>query len=92
MSALAGIADLIADPTLFGGGTHENRDGQGLNVHVDFNIDEGRMLHRRINLLIYLNKEWDPSWGGSIELHSDPYKPADRVQSFVPLFNRAVMF
>lgn len=93
MSALTGIADLIADPTLFGGGTHENRDGQGLNVHVDFNIDERRMLHRRINLLIYLNKEWDPAWGGSIELHSDPYNPpADRVQSFVPLFNRAVVF
>ena len=93
MSALTGIADLIPDPTLFGGGTHENRDGQGLNVHVDFNIDERRMLHRRINVLIYLNKEWDPSWGGSIELHSDPYNPrANRVQGFVPLFNRAVIF
>jgi len=93
MSALTGIADLIADPTLFGGGTHENRDGQGLNVHVDFNIDERRMLHRRVNLLIYLNKEWDESWGGSIELHSDPFSPAaDRVRSFAPLFNRALIF
>lgn len=93
MSALTDIPDLIADPTLFGGGTHDNRDGQGLNVHVDFNIDERRMLHRRINLLIYLNKEWEASWGGSIELHSDPYTPAaDQVRSFVPLFNRAVIF
>ena len=93
MSALTGIPDLIADPTLFGGGTHENRDGQGLNVHVDFNIDERRMLHRRINLLIYLNREWEESWGGAIELHSDPLNPAaDSVKSFVPLFNRAVIF
>jgi 2OG-Fe(II) oxygenase superfamily len=93
MSALTGIPELIADPTLFGGGTHDNRDGQGLNVHVDFNIDERRMLHRRINLLIYLNREWEASWGGAIELHSDPHNPAvDNVKAFLPLFNHAVIF
>lgn len=93
MSALTGIPDLIADETLFGGGTHENLHGQSLDVHVDFNIDERRMLHRRVNLLIYLNKAWEESWGGSIELHSNPWYPeADEVQSFLPLFNRALLF
>ena len=93
MSELTGIPGLIADPTLFGGGTHENLDGQALDVHVDFNIDERRMLHRRVNLLIYLNKEWDESWGGAIELHSNPWYPeADRVEAFLPLFNRALIF
>ena len=93
MSRLTGIRDLIADPTLFGGGTHENLDGQGLDVHVDFNIDERRMLHRRVNLLIYLNHEWEDAWGGAIELHSDPFNPAvDDIKSFLPLFNRAVLF
>lgn len=93
MSELTGIPGLIADETLFGGGTHENLDGQGLDTHVDFNIDERRMLHRRVNLLIYLNKEWEESWGGAIELHSDPWnRAADRVQKFLPLFNRAVIF
>jgi hypothetical protein len=93
MSDLTGIPALIADPTLFGGGTHENREGQGLDVHVDFNIDERRMLHRRLNLLVYLNKEWDEAWGGAIELHSDPRHPeADSVKSFLPLFNRALVF
>ncbi len=93
VSKLTGIPDLIADETLFGGGTHENLDGQGLDVHVDFNIDERRMLHRRVNLLIYLNKEWDEAWGGAIELHSNPWYPeADEVRSFLPLFNRALIF
>jgi hypothetical protein len=93
MEALTGIDALIADPTLFGGGTHENLEGQGLNVHVDFNIDERRMLHRRVNLLIYLNKEWDEAWGGAIELHSDPFNPlVDQSTSYLPLFNRAVLF
>jgi len=93
MSELTGIPDLIADDTLFGGGTHENMAGQGLDVHVDFNIDERRMLHRRVNLLIYLNKEWEEAWGGAIELHSNPRRPeSDEVRSFLPLFNRALVF
>ena len=93
MSALTGIRDLIADETLHGGGTHENLDGQGLDVHIDFNIDERRMLHRRVNLLLYLNKEWRDEWGGLIEFHSNPWDPsADTVKSFSPLFNTAVIF
>jgi len=93
MSALTGIPDLIADETLFGGGTHENLDGQSLDMHVEFNIDERRMLHRRVNLLVYLNHEWREEWGGSIELHSDPWHPeANRTRAFLPLFNRAVIF
>lgn len=93
MSALTGIPDLIADETLLGGGTHENLDGQGLDVHTDFNIDERRMLHRRVNLLVYLNKEWKESWGGSIEFHSNPWDPGtNTVSSFLPLFNHAVIF
>jgi len=93
MSELTGISDLIADETLFGGGTHDNQDGQGLDNHVDFNFDERRMLHRRINLLIYLNKEWEDEWGGAIELHSNPRNAAvDEVKSFLPIFNRALIF
>lgn len=93
MSDLTGIPDLMADATLFGGGTHDNRHGQSLDVHIDFNIDERRMLHRRVNLLIYLNKEWDETWGGNIELHSDPRNPQiNEVKSWMPLFNRAVIF
>jgi hypothetical protein len=93
VSELTGIPDLIADETLFGGGTHENLDGQALDVHIDFNIDERRMLHRRLNLLVYLNPEWEVEWGGSIELHSDPKRPeVNEVAKFLPLFNRAVIF
>jgi hypothetical protein len=93
MSRLTGIDGLIADKTLFGGGTHNNLSGQGLDVHIDFNIDERNMLHRRINLLVYLNKEWEEAWGGAIELHSDPRNAAvDEMTSFLPLFNRAVIF
>ncbi len=93
VSDLTGIPNLIADDTLFGGGTHENRHGQGLDVHVDFNIDERRMLHRRLNLLIYLNPEWDQAWGGNIQLHSNPWdQSVNEVRGFPPLFNKALIF
>jgi hypothetical protein len=78
---------------MFGGGTHENVNGSELTPHIDFNFDTRGKLHRRLNLLLYLNKEWDERWGGSIELHSDPRSPqSNEVKSFLPLFNRCVIF
>jgi hypothetical protein len=93
MSAITGIEDLYGDPALYGGGTHENLNGQTLDVHVDFNFQLGAGFHRRANLLLYLNKEWDPAWGGAIELHSNPRRPdLDEFNQFNVTFNRAVIF
>lgn len=93
MSALTGIDGLHGDPRLYGGGTHENLNGQTLDVHVDFNFQIEGGLHRRANLLLYLNKEWDPAWGGAIELHSNPRRPEeDAFKQFNVIFNRAVIF
>ncbi len=92
LSRLTGIPDLLYDPFYFGGGTHENREGQDLDPHVDFNRHPVEDWHRRLNLIVYLNREWHDAWGGSLELHSDPHSPDDRVQCITPLFNRCVVF
>ncbi|MEQ1947742.1 MAG: 2OG-Fe(II) oxygenase [Bryobacteraceae bacterium] len=93
VSRMSGIPDLIPDPKMYGGGTHENLHGQDLDVHVDFNYDEGQGLHRRLNLIVYLNKDWKTGWGGAIEIHSNPRDPEhDEIKAYDPLFNRAVMF
>jgi Rps23 Pro-64 3,4-dihydroxylase Tpa1-like proline 4-hydroxylase len=93
ISKITGIPDLLYDEDYFGGGTHENRDGQKLDAHVDFNYQPRTNTHRRLNLIVYLNHEWDDSWGGSLELHSNPWNPDDdRRTSILPLFNRAVIF
>jgi hypothetical protein len=89
---LTGIADLLYDADYFGGGTHENRDGQDLDPHVDFNRHPGEGWHRRLNLIVYLNPEWHDAWGGSLELHSDPRAADDRVTLVTPVFNRCVIF
>ncbi|HSN18931.1 MAG TPA: 2OG-Fe(II) oxygenase [Gammaproteobacteria bacterium] len=93
MSAMTGIPDLRFDAQMYGGGTHENLEGQALDAHVDFNYDQARKLHRRINLLVYLNKEWHEEWGGAIQLHSDPRDwEHDEIRTFNSTFNRCVVF
>jgi hypothetical protein len=93
MSQVSGIPGLLPDPALYGGGTHENLHGQDLDPHVDFNYDEPQKLHRRLNLIVFLNKGWKADWGGTLEIHSNPRRPAEnQIQSYEPLFNRAVLF
>ena len=90
---ITGIPDLLYDADYFGGGTHENRDGQSLDNHIDFNYHPGTGWHRRLNLIVYLNQEWDDAWGGALELHRDPYDPeTDEVVAIAPRFNRCVIF
>ena len=90
---ITGIPDLLYDVDYFGGGTHENRTGQGLDNHIDFNYHPGTGWHRRLNLIVYLNPVWDEAWGGALELHRDPYDPeTDEVVAIAPTFNRCVIF
>jgi hypothetical protein len=90
LSSITGIPNLLADEELLGGGIHITGPGGRLDVHVDFNYLEGRKLHRRINLLLYLNGIWEEHWGGHIQLWD---KDVDTCRhSFAPAFNRCVIF
>ncbi len=90
MSAMSGIANLVADPALSGGGIHETNHGGHLDVHVDFNFNTDLGLYRRLNVLIYFNTDWQESYGGVLDLWDADVKHC--VGRYAPLFNRAAGF
>tara|TARA_B100001059_G_C17797905_1_gene564249 strand:+ start:677 stop:1444 length:768 start_codon:yes stop_codon:yes gene_type:complete len=81
---------LIPDPTFSGGGYHQIlRDGR-LKIHADFNWHENLKVYRRINLLLYLNKDWKDEYQGNLELWDKDMQHC--VKSIKPIFNRCVIF
>ncbi len=84
---------LIADPYLEGGGIHSTGENGFLKLHSDFNWHEKLQLYRRINILIYLNKDWRKEYGGQIELASkDKQGKLSSHVSLEPAFNRTLIF
>jgi len=89
-SELTGVADLMADAKLTGGGIHETNSGGHLDVHVDFNYNEEKQAFRRLNILIYFNKDWKEEYGGYLDVWDKDVKKC--YGSFEPKFNRACGF
>src|ERR1700733_2574710 len=90
LEKLTGISGLLTDPSYFGGGLHKIRAGGFLEIHADFNHLKRYNLERRLNLLLYLNKDWDSSYNGNLELWDRT--SMTRVTAVAPLFNRCVIF
>ncbi len=90
MSDLMGIPHLLADPGLDGGGIHETNSGGHLDVHIDFNLHEKTQWHRRLNILIYFNKDWKEEYGGYFDIWDKDVKKC--YGAFAPLFNRVFVF
>jgi Rps23 Pro-64 3,4-dihydroxylase Tpa1-like proline 4-hydroxylase len=90
LEELTGIDNLISDESLMGGGLHKITSGGKLAIHRDYKVHPIKKIYRRLNLLIYLNKNWEKEWEGNLELWDKDY---NNVQVSVgPIFNRAVIF
>jgi hypothetical protein len=90
LSAVTGIEHLIPDPGFEGGGLHQIVRGGKLGVHADFNRHRQYGLDRRLNMLVYLNKNWREEYGGHLELWNRQMTGAEA--KVLPLFNRVMIF
>lgn len=90
LEQMTGIPGLIPDPYLDGGGLHQTQAGGKLAVHADFNQHPKLKLDRRLNLLIYLNKDWREENQGWFEIWDTQVSAC--VRRFLPVFNRMAIF
>jgi hypothetical protein len=90
LEILTGIKGVIPDPYFEGGGLHQIVPGGKLAVHADFNKHPRLNLDRRINVLIYLNKDWKEEYGGHFELWNRDMTQAEA--KILPVFNRCAIF
>ena len=90
LEGITNIQGLLPDPYFAGGGFHEISTGGLLGIHADFRVNEGLQLIRRVNVLIYLNKDWQDSYGGKLELWDKAM--SHKAKEIAPLFNRCVIF
>ena len=93
LECLTGIEALLPDPYFTGGGIHQILKGGILDIHTDFNDYERLKIYRRLNVLLYLTKDWREDYGGSLQLWNNAPKLGGRcVKSIAPIFNRCVVF
>jgi hypothetical protein len=90
LTSLTGIEGLVPDPYYAGGGLGCVLPGGLLDVHVDGSWHHGMGLHRRLNILLYLNEEWRDEWGGELGLYGDPDEAP--VVKIKPTGNTLVVF
>jgi len=91
LSEVTGISGLMADDSLEGGGLHQSGPGGFLNVHTDFRTHHyHKNWRRRVNLILYLNPDWDQRWGGAIELWDRDVREC--VAKVPPVLNDTLIF
>jgi hypothetical protein len=90
LSELTNIPDLEADPFLLGAGLHSHPKDGRLNIHLDFEIHPVTGKERRLNIILFLSKEWKPEWKGGLEIWEKNMSSCSKV--FCPKFNTAVLF
>ncbi|WP_299204325.1 2OG-Fe(II) oxygenase [uncultured Tateyamaria sp.] len=90
LEQMTGIKGLIPDPYFMGAGIHKTLNGGHLDIHADFNLHGPMQVERRLNVLIYLNRDWKEEYGGSFEVWDK--EMTRKMNSFVPKFNRMVCF
>ena len=89
LTSLTGIEGLIPDPHFRGAGPSLTLPGGHLALHADFNRDRTRHLERKITVIYYLGKDWDPAWGGALELWNEARTQCEA--RYLPILDRLIV-
>ena len=89
LGALTGNDGLIADPHYRGAGPSLTLPGGHLALHADFNRDRTRHLERKLTAIYYLGMDWQPDWGGALELWDEARTRC--AASYLPLGDRLIV-
>jgi FkbM family methyltransferase len=90
LEQITGINNLQKDPDIDGGGIHIMKNNGTLGIHSDCNMHHLTKKYRRVNLLLYLNKDYDETYNGHLELWNAEMTKCKKKIS--PIFNRIVLF
>lgn len=84
------IDNLEYDEYLHGAGLHLHPRNGKLNIHLDYEKHPYTGKERRINIILFMSKNWDINWNGANELwNSDVSKCIAKTDI---IFNRAIIF
>lgn len=95
LKTITGNPKIIPDIGLHGGGMHSHGKEGKLNIHKDYSLHPKVPYMRNYNLIVYMTPDWNPSWGGGLELWSHDHEtgmPKECVTKIENKFNRAVFF
>ncbi len=85
---ITGLKNISTINDRLGAGLHQGGNKSFLDIHIDYNIHPIHKKQRKLNLLIFFNKEWEEGWGGQLEL----WNKTNCFKKILPSFNRMVLF
>lgn len=89
LTSIQGLVLDCFDPSL-----HETYPGGWLKPHLDYTISNRTGLQHRVNVILFLNEDWKPEYGGDMEIyesgkmHGMNWISEKNKVSISPIFNR----
>jgi hypothetical protein len=90
MRELTGIKELEVDDYLHGAGLHLHPRNGRLGLHLDYEKHPVSGKQRRINIILYVSKNWKKEWNGATELWNEDVSKC--IGSSPVVFNNAIIF
>jgi len=87
---ITNIKNIEHDEYLHGAGLHSHPKHGRLNIHLDYEKHPISGKERRINIIYFSTKNWDPLWNGANELWDKNVTKC--VKKTDVKFNRAIIF